>query len=121
MSKSESFDTLKAQLKRREKLYKSKISEESDELEEQSMKVLKATAIIGGGLAIGYGLFRILSGKKDTSPPPPEKKKVNTTATPSHKTAFLQSAIMDKLIAFALQPGFRYLSKKIRSNDEGDS
>ena len=121
MSKSESFDTLKAQLIRKEKLYKSQISEESEELELQTRKLLKTSAMIGGGLALGYGLFRLLSGKKSATPAKSDKKKIETVTATSPKNTILRNAILDKLVAFIIQLGFRYLSKKIRSSDEGDS
>lgn len=121
MSKSESIDKLRAQLVRKEKMYKSRISEESDELELQTKKLLKSSAIIGGGLVLGYGLFKILSGSEKKNAPYSEKKKVKTVEPQSRRSSILQSAIMDKLVAFIIQLGFRYLSKKIRSSDEGDS
>ncbi len=121
MSKSESFDTLKAQLIRKEKLYKSKISEQSDELETQTKKLLKSSAIIAGGLTLGFGLFKLLAGKEKEQKATPQKKKIEEVEAPARKNAFLRSAIIDKLVAFAIQLGLRYLSKKIKSSDEGDS
>ncbi|MEQ9299337.1 MAG: hypothetical protein RIF33_12270 [Cyclobacteriaceae bacterium] len=121
MSKSESFDTLKAQLVRKERLYKSKISEQSDELEVQSKKFLKSSAIVGGGLMLGFGLFKLLAGKSKEQKVAPQKKKVEEVKAPSKKNVILRAAIIDKLVAFVIQLGFRYLSKKIKSSDEGDS
>jgi predicted histidine transporter YuiF (NhaC family) len=121
MSKSKSFNTLKAQLIRKEKLYKGKISDESDELELHTTKLLKSSAIVGGGLVIGYGLFKLLSGKEKRKQVAPEKKKVKTAEVQGRKSTILQAAIMDKIIAFIIQLVFRYLSKKIHSSDEGDS
>lgn len=121
MSKSESFDTLKAQLVRKEKLYKSKIGEQSDELEVQTKKFLKSSAIVGGGLMLGFGLFKLLAGKNKGQKTTPQKKKVEEVKVPSKKNVILRAAIIDKLVAFAIQLGFRYLSKKIKSSDEGDS
>lgn len=121
MSKSESFDTLKNQLIRKEKLYKSKISEQSDELEVQTKSFLKSSAIIGGGLMLGFGIFKLLAGKEKEQKTTPQKKKIEPVEAPRKSNAFLRTAIIDKLVAFAIQLGLRYLSKKIKSSDEGDS
>lgn len=121
MSKSESFDTLKAQLVRKERLYKSKISEESDQLELQTKKFLKSSAIVGGGLMLGFGLFKLLAGKDKRQKSNPQKKKVEEVKAPSKKNIIFKAAVIDKLVAFAIQLGFSYLSKKIKSSDEGDS
>jgi hypothetical protein len=121
MSKSESFNALKAELIRKEKLYKGKISEESDVLEVQTKKLLKSSAIIGGGLVLGFGLFKLLSGKEQGQKADAKKKKIEKDEARSKKNVILKNAITDKLVAFIIQLGFRYLSKKIRSSDEGDS
>jgi hypothetical protein len=121
MSKSESFNALKAELIRKEKLYKGKISEESDVLEVQTKKLLKSSAIIGGGLVLGFGLFKLLSGKEQGQKADAKKKKIEKDEARSKKNVILKNAITDKLVGFIIQLGFRYLSKKIRSSDEGES
>ncbi|MEM8895958.1 MAG: hypothetical protein AAGC88_15350 [Bacteroidota bacterium] len=115
MSKSTSpLTPIRRRLQNKEQEYKNRISEESNELEAQTKKALQSSAVVLGGLVVGFTVYKLLAGKDSTSQSN-GKKKVSAKSS-SGKRSFLQSIVADRLIAFLIQLGFTYLSKKVKQN-----
>lgn len=106
----ENIGTLRAQLQRKEKLLLDSIDQESTILESRVQKNLKKAAMIGAGLAIGVGLYKLLSPEEKS-----KDKKTHPSSSAKRKTDPIVSKIGASLVTFGIKKILPLLVQKLES------